>query len=114
MSEKKKCGFVDLFVAYVKGDDAEVLAIKTKKQATAGLKVQIANMEGDTEDFNQKIEDAKENLAAARINFGNRIEDRSAYVKTLVGAYNAVGDAEEDFKSHLDTVSFLKEELKNM
>ena len=116
MSEtKKKCEFVSLFMAYVNGDDAEVLAIKTKKQAVAALKVQIANMEGDTESFKQGIDDAKDNLTAARVNFGNKIEDKSDradYVRVLTEAYNNVGVKEDELESHLDTVEFLKGELK--
>jgi len=107
----KMKSFVKQFVAKIKGDDAEVLAQKALRQADSALKTQIATLNGDTITFEDALEGAKEAQANARINNGNPISDRDAYVENLLDAKNDVTDAEEALTCHKAKIAFLQGEL---
>ena len=102
---------VKSFVATVTGDDATQKAEKAFRQAQSALKSQISSLEGDTINLEDRVTDAKEAQAQARINHGNPITDRNSYVASLISNKNAVVLAEKALKEHLDKVSFLKSEL---
>jgi hypothetical protein len=108
----KMNSFVKSFVAIIKGDDAEVKAQKAYRQAVSGLKSQINSLEGDTVNYEDKLQDAKEAQAVARVNNGEPITNRDHYVKTLINAKNGVTDAEEALEVHIAKIEFLKEELE--
>ena len=108
----KMNSFVKQFVAAVKGDDVEVQAQKAWRSAESALKVQIAAREGDTISLEDNVNLAKENLAQARINFGETISDRETYIDTLIEAKNELTEAEEELSLHMEELNFLKEEYK--
>lgn len=108
---KKIASFVRQFVAAVKGDNVEVLAQKALRQADSALKTQISSLEGDTIAKEDRVTDVKEAQEAARINRGQPITDRNAYVRNLLDAKNNVTLAEEDLKTHKEKIAFLKGEL---
>lgn len=111
MSKTKLQSFKDQFVAFVKGDDEGVLAEKVYRQKQAGLNAHISSYKGDVVDLEVKVEEAEENLIKARLNNGKLITDRSAYIKQLVAAKEALTDAKEDLEDKKDIIEFLKEEL---
>ena len=106
--------FAKQFVAAIKGDDAEVRAQKAWRSAESALKVQIANLDGDVIRKEDNVEAAKERLANARINGGNVITDRDAYVANLISAKEALTKAEKELEAHAKTTDFLKEEYANL
>jgi chromosome segregation ATPase len=103
--------FVKSFVAIIKGDDAQVKAEKAYRQALSGLKSQINSLDGDTVNFEDKLQDAKEAQAIARVNNGQPIANRDEYVRNLISAKNRVTEAEEALDTHKAKITFLKEEL---
>lgn len=106
--------FATQFVAAIKGDNAEVQAQKAWRSADSALKVQIANLDGDVIRKEDKVESAKEQLASARINGGNVITDREAYVANLISAKEKLTQAEKELAAHVKTTDFLKEEYANL
>jgi hypothetical protein len=104
--------FVKQFVATVQGDDTQAKAEKAFRQAQSALKSQISSLEGDTINLEDRVTDAKEVQTKARINNGNPITDRNAYVTNLVYQKNNVVDAEKALKTHTDKIAFLKSELE--
>lgn len=106
--------FVKGFIAAVKGDDNEVKAQKSWRSAESALKVQIANLDGDVIRKEDNVEAAREKLASARINGGNVITDRDAYVANLIFAKEALTKAEKELEAHVKTTDFLKEEYANL
>ena len=110
----KMNSFVKSFVAIITGDDAEAKAQKAYRQALSGLKSQISSLEGDTVNFEDKLEEAKEAQANARVNNGLPITDRDKYVENLFEAKNSVTEAEQDLEEHKARIQFLKDELESL
>jgi hypothetical protein len=110
----KAKSFIKGFVAAIKGDDAEALAAKVWRQAESGLTMQIAALKGDLIRKEDSVTDAEEALDSARINGGNQITDRDAYVQNLIHAKDALTRAEKALKAHQDTIAFLEEEYYNL
>lgn len=109
--------FVKSIIARLKGDDAEVAALKIQKQATARLKQHLASMEGDRLSLEENIETAKENIGLSIINNGNYINDTSegnAYVRGIVAATQRLQDANDALEAHDKTVVILKEALETV
>lgn len=103
--------FVNSFVAFIEGDDAKVIAEKAYRQSQSALKSHISSYEGDTIDLEEKVSEAKEELAKAEVNFGKKITDRKAYVSQLFSYQNKVTEAEEALEDHVAKIDFLKERL---
>lgn len=108
----KMKSFVKQFTAVLTGDNAEAQAQKALRQADSALKTQVASLKGDTISFEDKVEQAKENLGLARVNNGNLISSRDSYVQGILKAKNALTEAEEALKAHLEKIAFLEAELK--
>ena len=106
--------FIKEYTAKIKGDNVAADAEKAFRQANAGLKSQISSLKGDSEDFKQNIEDAKDELVSKRINEGKPITNRDLYVEALLLAKNKITMAEAVLKQHLETIAFLNDELKNL
>lgn len=106
--------FATQFVAAIKGDDAEVKAMKAWRSAESALKVQIANLDGDVIRKEDAVTQAQENLDAARINSGHPITDRDTYVANLLSRKERLTQAERELEAHVKTTEFLKEEYANL
>lgn len=104
--------FVRQFIAAVSGDDNQVKAEKTFRQANSALLTQISSLNGDTIQLEDKVTDAKEAQSSARINHGYSITDRNSYVEGLLTAKNNVTVAEKNLKNHQEKIAFLKSELE--
>lgn len=114
MSKSNIKSFIDQFVAFVKGDDAEVLAESVYRQRKAALNTKLHNSDGDLVDREQAVEDAKKELFKARLNYGKKIsnkEGRDLYIRNLVEAKNNVTKAQEALEDLKDLIKFLKEEI---
>lgn len=106
--------FVNQFLAIAKGDTVEAQAQKALRQAESALNTQIAVLTGDTVNLEEAVETAKEILNAARVNNGQTIEKREAYVQTLLNRKNDVTDAEIALEKHTAKLAFLKAELAQL
>lgn len=106
--------FVKQFIAYVKGDDAEVLAQQTHRKAVAALNSQISEFEGDLVDLEERLMTAKEALDTARINDGKAIKNRNDYSSRLVAAKNEILNCEDAIVEHKKTLEFFKSELQRL
>lgn len=111
MSKQSISEFVQLMVAYIKGDDAEAKALKIQKTARAEIKAQIAIKNAETLRFEGAIERAKESLKLAKFNHGELISDEKAYLNGLMSAKATLVSAEETLEKHLEGVKFLEEQL---
>jgi chromosome segregation ATPase len=103
--------FIKQFVAKIQGDDAEVQAQKALRSAHAALTTHVAIAKADLLSREEAVENAQENLANARINNGETISDRDAYVEQLCEAKNNLNEAESDLEAHKALIQFLEEEL---
>lgn len=105
--------FVKQFLAFVKGDEPEVLAQKAWRQANSALSSQISSRKGDIVSFEDKVLEAKEHLAKARVNFGNPIiiGEKNVYIQNLINAKNDVIKAEKELRNYLEVTEFLETEL---
>ena len=106
--------FTKQFVAIIKGDDAEAKGLKNWRKAESGLKVQIASLNGDLIAKEDNVSTAQEYLDKARVNHGNDINDRDAYISELISAKEKLTKAEKELKAHKDTIAFLEEEYANL
>jgi hypothetical protein len=104
--------YLDEFVAYLKSDDSTVLGEKVWRQSQNALKLGIASANVDTMKYQGAVEKAVEELKVARLNRGNMIEDASEYVLNLIKAKQAVVDAEENLRLHLEKLEVLSTELE--
>lgn len=114
MSKTKVNSFINSFVALVSGETDTVLAEKVWRQAESALASQIPALKGDLVALEDKVDEAKEFLSKARLNNGQLIEKREAYLSGLLIAKNAVILAEENLAEHKEKIAFLEEELKNL
>lgn len=114
MSKTKVKSFINSFVALVSGETDTVVAEKVWRQAESALASQIPALKGDLVALEDKVEEAKEVLAKARLNHGNLISKRESYVEGLLIAKNAVTIAEENLADHKEKIAFLESELKNL
>ena len=114
MSKTKVKSFINSFVALVSGETDTVVAEKVWRQAESALASQIPALKGDLVTLEDKVEEAKDKLAKARLNNGNLISKRESYVEGLLIAKNAVTNAEENLADHKEKIAFLESELKNL
>lgn len=103
--------FIKQAVAVITGDDATATAEKIYRAAVSANKSQIAALEGATIDLEDKVEEAKEALVAARLNGGRKIEDRNLYSQSVLAAHNRVIKAEEALEAHKTKIAFFESEL---
>jgi hypothetical protein len=109
--------WVKEFKALVTGDSASATAEKVKRSADSALKVQLSSNEGKLISFEDGVDDAKENLRKARLNYGKTMSsesERDAYVSNLLVARNNVTKAEKALKDHKELLAFFKDELTNL
>ena len=102
--------FVKQFIALVKGDEAEIKALKIWRQAESAFKVQIAALGGDLIRKEDSVSQAEEKLAKALVNGGNEINDRDQYIANLISAKESLKQAEKQLTAHKETIAFLEEQ----
>jgi hypothetical protein len=111
VTEVKLPTFVKLLIATIKGDDAEVTAIKIQKKAKMFLKAQIAVKEAHTLALEAEVEEAIERLVKVRTNGGDLITDGENYVCSLLAYNRTVIEKEGTLEKHLKNITFLEEQL---
>jgi hypothetical protein len=104
--------FVNTVIAIIKGDDAEVIGLKYKKELFAVLTAQIAVKVCRTLSL-EGIEDAEDNLNKARVNNGTLIVNDDQYIQKLLDAKFKFDQAASDLSDHKQDIEFLKKELEN-
>jgi len=111
--KEKVSTFTDLFIAIVKGDDAEALSIKTKARATKALEAAIHSAE-DLSNLEDKIEEAENYYNKALVNHGVLItpDNKESYVKGVVRASKSIRDAKEELEAQKELIADLKAALE--
>ena len=102
--------FAKQFIALVKGDEAEVRALKIWRQCESAFKVQIAALGGDLIRKEDLVSQAEEKLAKALVNGGNEINNRDQYIANLISAKESLKSAEKQLAAHKETIAFLEEQ----
>ena len=102
--------FVKQFIALVKGDEAEVKALKIWRQAESAFKVQIAALGGDLIRKEDAVSQAEEQLGKVLVNNGSEITDRDRYIANLISAKETLKSAEKQLAAHKETIAFLEEQ----
>lgn len=102
--------FVKQFIALVKGDEAEVKALKIWRQAESAFKVQIAALGGDLIRKEDAVSQTEEQLSKALVNNGSEITDRDRYIANLISAKESLKQAEKQLTAHKETIAFLEEQ----
>lgn len=105
--------FIKQFVAVVKGDDAEALAIKTQRTAESGLKSQIAQLQGDLIGLEDEVENAEESHKLAIINNGEPLStnDRNKYVQSIIDTKIRSIESVEALEEHKLKIEVLEKAL---
>ena len=106
--------FVKQFIALVKGDEAEVRALKIWRQCESAFKVQIAALGGDLIRKEDAVTQAEENLAKRLVNNGSEITDRDAYISNLISAQEALRQSQKNLTAHKDTIEFLEKQYAKL
>lgn len=114
MSKTKLESFINQFAALLQGDDNKVLAEKNWRSANSGISMHINNLEGQTIDLEDKLEQAQENYKSASVNHGKKIENRDLYVQNLINARYAIDEAHENLSNHRQNIELLKEMLQEL
>ena len=106
--------FVKQFIALVKGDEAEVRALKIWRQAESAFKVQIAALGGDLIRKEDTVTQAEEKLAKALVNNGCEITDRDTYIANLISAQEFLRQSQKNLTAHKDTIEFLEKQYAKL
>lgn len=101
--------FVEIAIATIKGDDAEVTALKIQKRANSILSTQVAMQQLELNKAEDNLETAKEDFQAALINNGNLIKDDMAYITNLQVAQDKISAAEFAIEEIKETIAQLGE-----
>lgn len=114
MANKKQKTFIDLVIAIIKGDDAEVLAIKIQKKAVATLRAQIAVKEAHTLHLEDLVDSCQEVLNKSRINSGKLITSGEDYILSLMVAEKDLKESISVLEAHKEDIKFLEGELASV
>ena len=106
--------FKNQLLAHLKGDDNTVIAEKRWRQANSAFTSHIAQMEGKSIDFEDAVDQAKENYKMACINNGNSIDDKAAYIRLVINSHNAVTTAQEALETHINELTALPSILSDL
>lgn len=106
-----KNSFIELVLAYLKGDEAEAKAIRIQKRGAAILKCEISVLESNVLKQQDKVEQAKENLMKATINNGSAEFEEDKYMSGLVKAQNEFKTAQNELEALEKKLAFFKERM---
>ena len=101
--------FLAIAVAAIKGDEAEVIALKIQKRANSILTTQVAMQNLELNKAEDALETAKEDFQAALINNGELIKNDEVYIMNLQKAQDAITMAELEIESIKETIAQLEE-----
>lgn len=104
--------YVKLFIAFVKGDEAEATAIKNQAKAIALIKAQIAQKEAKRLSLVEDVSEMETNLVNARLNGGELIgKNADLYLSNLVNAYEKLDSTKQSLENLDKEIEFFKNEL---
>jgi hypothetical protein len=104
MSTKVKT-FVDLVVARLTGDDAQVKAIRIEKKAKSAFKSQIAALEAKIVDAEMHVEEAIEAVNNAIVPASD-ITDGKRYIEAIVSAQSKLDASQEQLDNLKDSLDY--------
>ena len=110
MTQNTLSNFVNQVVARIKGDEAEVIALKNEKKARTAIRSQISALEAKLVDDEDAVETAKENLSNA-IYPSTLITDNQVYVNNIRNAQKRVDDAIEKVEDTRASLKFWNDTL---
>ncbi len=102
--------FAAKVLAFITGDKDAILAARNEKLAKASINGQISALESARIKAEIEVDKAKENLEKA-IYPSTLIENQEGYYKNIIGAQEALNEAEENFTSINKSIEFAKELL---
>lgn len=111
---KKLNSFIALTMAILTGDDNKAIAAKNWRKADSAFQSHISNLEGQTVDLEDKLQDAQEKFEKALVNYGKPIENRTVYMDAIIRAKNAVTEAQENLDNHMQNLADLREIHTNL
>ena len=97
--------FVKTVVARLKGDDAEVLALKIERKANSALKGQLAALEAKVVDLENIVSDKEEALSNA-IYPSTLFTDNSAYISSIQRAQTSLDDAKANLQQVVESIEY--------
>ena len=106
--------FIKQAIAAIQGDDAAVLAEKIHRGARSAVSSQLSLLDGSLMDLEDAVEDAKEALRLARLNNGERVDDKNKYIKKLLDSHNTIVEAEDALEAHRSKIAFFQSELAEL
>lgn len=101
--------FVEIAIATIKGDDAEVTALKIQKRANSILSTQVAMQKLELNKAEDALETAREDFESALINNGELIKDDERYIMNLQKASDNITICKLEIDSINETITLLEE-----
>ena len=114
MSKTNLTSWRNQFIAGLTGDSDTAIAEKAWRGAKAQLTAEIALLDGQVVMLENKVDDAKDALEKARVNYHQQITPETQYIANLLDARNKVIKAEKEIKEHNAKIEFLKSELDQL
>jgi len=105
MSQKQVTNFVRTVVARLKGDDAEVLALKIERKANSAFKGQIAALEAKVVDLENTVADKEEALQNA-IYPSVLFTDNNTYIRSIQSAQAELDRAKENLEEVTNSIAY--------
>lgn len=106
---KKLNSFIALTMAILTGDDNKAIAAKNWRKADSAFQSHISNLEGQTVDLEDKLQDAQDNFEKILVNHGRSIESRTGFIDAVIRAKNAVTEAQQNLDDHMQNLADLRE-----
>lgn len=97
--------FVKTVIARLKGDDAEILALKIERKANSALKGQLAALEAKVVDLENIVAD-KEDALQNTIYPSTLFTDNSAYISSIQRAQASLDEAKENLQQVVDSIEY--------
>lgn len=97
--------FVKTVIARLKGDDAEVLALKIERKANSALKGQLAALEAKVVDLENIVADREDALNNA-IYPSQLFTDNSSYISSIQRAQASLDEAKENLQQVVDSITY--------
>ncbi len=103
-----------LFIAIMKGDDAEVAGLKVISKAESIFTAELSQLDYKKHELVDNLEKAEEHATKALVNFGKPDVDRETYLAAIYSADNAITTAKEEIAEHERLVKLIKAKIKEL
>lgn len=109
---KKVSNFVSQIISRLKGDDAEVIALKNERKADSALQSQIQALKSKLVDDESALDDAKESFENS-IYPTDKITHNQSYVDGIARHQKNVDNAQETLDSTKESIAYFTKILKD-